>query len=74
MILSDRCKSMEPFHLEMLILNYNKELWTETTMQKILSAPAKPLPDDDEVRDDEEEEEGEGEDVSEREDEDGERY
>ena len=68
---------MEPFHLEMLIfLNYNKELWTETTMQEILSAPEEPPLVDDEVEDDVEDE-GEGEDhvsVGEHEDEDNERY
>ena len=43
MIMADRRKSLESFHLEMLIfLNYNKELWTEVTMQDILSAPAEP--------------------------------
>jgi hypothetical protein len=43
-------------------------------MQEILSAPAEPSPDYDEVRDDEEEEGEDQIDVSEREDEDCERY
>ena len=66
MILTDRRKSLEPFHVEMLIfLNYNKELWTEATMEDILSAPAEPLVADDEEEDDsegdqEEEEQEEG--------------
>ena len=74
MILSDRRKNLEPFHLEMLIfLNFNKELWTEVTMQDILSVPEPSVADGEEEdypEDEQEEEEQEA--ASEPDDEDDE--